>query len=148
MRPPKWISPLFVVAALYDGVLGLVFLAAPNYLFDLCDVTRPNHPGYVQFPAALLIVFALMFAAVAKDPVGNRQLMIYGILLKLAYCALTSWYWVTTPSQSIPKPLPDMWKPFLAIDLVMGLLFAWAYLAVRAPVGGQKGPQADHHVPG
>ena len=29
MNVPKWISPLFWIAALYDGVLGILFLAAP-----------------------------------------------------------------------------------------------------------------------
>ena len=54
MSTPKWIPPLFWLAALYDGLLGLAFLAAPGRLFDLCQVTPPNHLGYVQFPAALL----------------------------------------------------------------------------------------------
>ncbi len=65
MTTPKWIPPLFWLAALYDGILGLAFLAAPGPLFDLCQVTPPNHLGYVQFPAALLLIFGLMFAAIA-----------------------------------------------------------------------------------
>ena len=131
MKPPKWVSPLFLLAALYDGVLGLLFLAAPYCLFDLCNVTRPNHPGYVQFPAALLIIFGLMFLVIARDPAGNRNLIPYGILLKVAYSSVTIWYWATTPSLSIPTPLPDMWKPFVVIDVVMGVLFIWAYVIVR-----------------
>ena len=34
MTTPKWISPLFWIAAWYDGVLGLMFLAAPSAIFD------------------------------------------------------------------------------------------------------------------
>jgi len=124
MKPPKWIVPLFLFAALYDGVLGLLFLAAPYYVFDLCDVTRPNHPGYVQFPAALLLIFGLMFLVIARDPAGNRNLIPYGILLKVAYSSVTIWYWVTTE-------LPHIWKPFAVIDVVMGVLFIWAYVVLR-----------------
>jgi hypothetical protein len=123
MKPPKWIAPLFVIAALYDGILGLAFLAVPLYLFELCGVTPPNHVGYVQFPAALLLIFALLFVAVARDPVGNRQLIIYGILLKVAYCSVAGFHWAATD-------IPGMWKPFVVIDLVMGLLFVWAYFAL------------------
>ena len=120
MKTPRWISPLFVVAALYDGVLGLMFLAAPGALFRLFAVMPPNHPGYVQFPAALLLIFGLMFAAVARDPNANRNLIVYGIALKAAYCGVTGWYWISSD-------IPGMWKPFVVIDLVMGLLFVWAY---------------------
>jgi len=126
MKPAKWISPLFVLAAIYDGVLGLLFLAAPDYPFKIFEVTPPNHWGYVQFPAALLIIFALMFAAVARDPAGNRGLIPYGILLKLAYSGLVLRYWLTTG-------VPDMWKPLAVIDLVMAALFVWAYAALRGP---------------
>ncbi len=119
MSIPKWIAPLFWLAALYDGLLGLVFLAAPGQWFTLCHVTPPNHLGYVQFPAALLLIFGLMFTAIARDPVGRRHLILYGILLKVAYCGVAGSHWLATD-------IPFMWKPFVLIDLVMGLLFALA----------------------
>ena len=117
------VSALFVTAALYDGLLGLAFLIAPGAVFNTFAVTPPNHFGYVQFPAALLLVFALMFAAVAKDPVRNRGLIPYGMLLKLAYCGVTFAYWFT-------GGIPVMWKPFAVADLVFLAFFAWAYLSL------------------
>lgn len=126
MTPPKWIGPLFFFAALYDGFLGLAFLAAPGRLFELCQVTPPNHVGYVQFPAALLLIFGLMFVAIAQDPAGRRQLILYGVLLKLAYCGVAGFHWAATG-------IPGMWKPFVVIDLVMGLLFVWAYQSLAKP---------------
>jgi len=86
-------------------------------------VTPPNHPGYVQFPALLLVVFGLMFLAVAADPVRNRNLIPYGILLKAAYCGTVFWYWASTG-------IPDMWKPFAWCDLAFGLLFAFAWVSL------------------
>ena len=123
MKAPKWIAPLFWLAAVYDGVLGFLFMAAPNLPFEVFGVTPPNHPGYVQFPAALLVIFALMFAVVALDPVRNRNLIPYGILLKVAYCSVASLHWLTIG-------IPAMWKPLVVVDLVMGLLFVWAYVAL------------------
>jgi hypothetical protein len=131
MTTPKWIPPLFWLAALYDGLLGLAFLAAPGQLFDLCQVTPPNHLGYVHFPAALLLIFGLMFVAIARDPGGRRQLIGYGILLKVAYCGVAGVHWAASG-------IPGMWKPFVVIDLVMGLLFVWAYLSLA-----QVAPQRD-----
>jgi len=124
MNVPKWIPALFWIAAVYDGLLGLVFLLNPGWVFRTYEVTPPNHMGYVQFPAALLIVFAIMFAAIARAPVANRGLIVYGVLLKAAYCSVTSFYWVK-------EGIPWIWQPFVILDVVMALLFIWAYSLLR-----------------
>jgi hypothetical protein len=126
MKTPVWITWLFAVAALYDGVLGIAFLAAPARLFQWADVTPPNHFGYVQFPAALLLIFAIMFAGVALRPLSCRHLIPYGILLKVAYCGVAGAYWLLTD-------IPYIWKPFVIIDLVMGILFVFAFQALGKP---------------
>src|SRR6478736_3358321 len=93
MKSTQPIAALFLIAALYDGALGAFFLVAPGQVFQWADVTPPNHWAYVQFSAALLLIFGLMFAAIARDPVSNRNLIVYGILLKVAYCGIAFWYW-------------------------------------------------------
>jgi len=123
MNPPKWIAPLFWLAAAYDGVLGLVFLAAPWQVFERFQIEPPNHFGYVQFSAALLLIFGLMFIAIARNPVERRGLIVFGLLLKVAYCSLAAYYWATTD-------IPVIWKPFVWIDLAMGILFAVAYVSL------------------
>lgn len=119
-------SWLFAIAALYDGVLGLIFLAAAPAVFRACGVEPPNHFGYVHFPAALLIVFALMFVAIARAPAANRNLIPYGMLLKLSYCAVVFYHWAAAG-------IPAMWKPFALFDLAFLVLFAWAYAALGWP---------------
>jgi len=123
MTRNRRISLLFVLAAVYDGVLGAVFLLHPAMPYEMAKITPPNHWGYVQFPAALLIVFAVMFLAVAARPVTNRNLIPYGILLKAAYCGVVFYYWLTSG-------LPFMWKPFAVADLAFAVLFVWAYAAL------------------
>jgi hypothetical protein len=124
MKSRSAISALYIVAGIYDGLLGAAFLIAWSALFRYFEVTPPNHPGYVQFPALLLIIFALMFFAVAVDPVRNRNLIPYGVLLKVAYCGTVFWYWFT-------QGIPNMWKPFAWIDLVFAILFVWSWLQLR-----------------
>ena len=123
MNTKRVIQILFVISGLYDGLLGAFFLFASGAIFQWYNVTPPNHPGYVQFSAALLIVFGIMFLAVAKDPVRNRNLILYGILLKVSYCGTVFYYWFTTG-------LPNMWKPFCIADFIFMLLFFWAWGAV------------------
>src|SRR4051794_27801029 len=110
----------FWIACAYDALLGLAFLLAGPALFTRFAITPPNHWGYVQFPALLLIVFGGMFAAVAIRPEANRNLIPYGILLKLSYAGTVIAYWLTSD-------LPWIWKPFAIADLVFAAVFLWAY---------------------
>ena len=128
MKSIAGVRTLFAIASLYDGVFGLAFLFAGPAVFERFGVQPPNHWGYVQFPAALLVVFALMFLAVAVRPFQNRNLIPYGILLKVSYVGTVLWHW----NQG---GLPGMWKPFAIIDLVFILAFALAY---RALVPGKE----------
>jgi len=83
-----------------------------------------NHvSGYVQFSAALLVIFGLLFLNVAISPRRNRNLIPYGILLKVTYCSVVLYYWVT-------GDLPGMWKPFCVIDAVFLVLFVWAWIVL------------------
>jgi len=124
MKNDLAIRLLFWVAAAYDGLLGALFLAFPLALYEWCGVTPPNHVGYVQFPALLLIVFALMFASVARHPVRNRGLIWYGVLLKLSFCAVAFGHWFA-------GGIPSMWKPFAVADACFALLFVWAIIMLR-----------------
>lgn len=136
MNTKTTIKTLFIVAALYDGLLGLLVLLQPYFLFNLFTVTPPNHPGYVQFPAALLIVFGLMFAAIAIEPVRNRNLIPYGILLKICYSGTVFSYWASSG-------IPNMWKPFAIADLVFIFLFLWAFKNIPIP-GNSSDSLVEH----
>lgn len=114
------IRVLFIVAALYDGILGAVFLLAGPSVFSWFDVTPPNHWGYIQFPAALLLVFSLMFASVAARPQANRNLIVYGMLLKLSFSGMVFFHWAM-------NNVPWMWKPLGVIDAGFLAGFGWAY---------------------
>ena len=123
MKMKSAVSVLFLAGAIYDGILGLTFMLVPQQVFDWFGVPPPNHFGYVQFPAALLVVFGLMFVAIAIDPDRNRNLIPYGILLKACYCGVIFPYWLA-------DTIPGMWKPFAVFDLVFLVLFIMAYKAL------------------
>lgn len=120
-----WIRPFFLLAAAYDGVLGIAFIIAPGSIFAMYGVEPPNHMAYVQFPAMLLILFAIMFYRIAMDPVRNRDLILYGCGLKIAYCSLAFWYMFTTG-------IPSMWVPWAYADLVFLALFILSWRSIGA----------------
>lgn len=119
---------LFALAAAYDGLLGLAFLAAGPRLYSFFAITPPNHWGYVHFGAGVLVIFALMFAAVARRPLENRNLIPYGMLLKVCYIATVGWYWGH-------GDVPAMWKYFLGADAIFLVLFFLSVWNLR-PAGG------------
>lgn len=124
----NWIKALFVVVGLYDGLLGIAFVFWWRAIFAYFGVQPPNHPGYVQFPALLLIVFAGMFLQIARDPLPNRGLILYGMALKLAYSGTVFWYELT-------EGIPKMWIPWAWADLGFLVLFliAWLRLSLIQP---------------
>ena len=118
-----WLRPFFLLAAAYDGILGIAFIIAPANIFAMYGVEPPNHMAYVQFPALLLILFAIMFYRIAMDPVRNRELILYGCGLKIAYCSLAFWYMFTTG-------IPSMWVPWAYADLVFLVLFILSWRSI------------------
>jgi hypothetical protein len=125
--PVKSIKLLFVISGIYDGVLGLAFLLFARGIYAAFGLIPPNHWGYIQFPALLLIVFAIMFFRIAGDPIARREQIIYGIGLKLSYVGVVFWYQLT-------GGVPALWVPWAWADLVFLTLFVlvWKSLAVKA----------------
>lgn len=124
MKDTRFIPGLFIVAALYDGLIGVVVLFAGGALFKWFDVQPPYHPGFVQFPAALLVVFAIMFVAVARNTAKNRNLIPYGIMLKASYSGVILFHWLTTG-------LPTVFVTFCFFDLIFLGAFSWAWAELR-----------------
>ena len=126
------IRALFAVAGVYDLALGVAFLFFGPQIYAATNVTPPNHWGYVQFAALLLATFGLMFLAVARDPMGNRNLMPYGMALKVSYLGVVLYY------GSVGE-CPVMFQPFAAIDAIMLVLFLMAYRQTPRALGTREG---------
>ena len=124
---------LFYIAGIYDAVLGVSYLFLAKPLFKVFNVPPPNHWGYIQFPALVLIMFGVMFIAIARDIRKNYGLILYGIGLKAAYSGVVFYHWMV-------HGIPTMWIPFAIIDFVFMLLFIWAYQTVKA---GRKPPAVN-----
>lgn len=120
MKQNKFITYLFSIAGIYDGILGLSFLLIPRMVFDYFKVEYPNHFGYIHFPAMILLIFSIMFFNIVSNPIANKNLIFYSILFKVSYAAVVLAYW-------FGSSIPDMWKPFAICDLAFAVLFYYAY---------------------
>ena len=121
------IKKLFVIAALYDFILGVIFLVAWKQVYNYFGVTLPNHDGYVQFGAALVAIFGVGFWFVAQNPERNRNIIKMGVLLKIAYSSVVL-------SHHFFGSVPGVWVPFAWCDLIFLTLFVAALRSLPARV--------------
>lgn len=119
--PMRW---LFVLAGLYDFVLGVGALLFFRDVYAHYNITLPNHDGYVQWGAAVVAIFGLAFWMVAANPSRNRDIITLGILFKLAYAGVVLYHWFY-------GSIPSIWVPFAWADLGFAALFIWARMLVR-----------------
>ena len=119
----KLVRVLFGIAGAYDFLIGVAFVFFGPQVFDAVGIPHPDTWAYIHFGSLLLAIFGLMFFAVAYDPHTNRNLIRYGLLLKLSYVGLVLYYWYAT---NVSVPL--VFILFAMIDAVMYALFLMAYL--------------------
>ena len=115
-----WTRVLFTIAGIYDAMLGAAFLFFGATIYHATGVTPPNHFGYIQFPALLLIIFGMMFLRVAADPIKNRDLMLYGVALKVSYSGVAFWH-------QLHGGIPTLFIPWAWADVVFLVLFVVAW---------------------
>ncbi len=133
MTIPRWIRPLFVVAAAYDIVLGLAFFFLYPGIYARSGVDLPNHPGYVQLNALFVMIMGIGFGMVAAAPERNRDLVTLGTLFKAAFAGIVFLYWAR-------GLMPAMWLPWAACDTLFLVAFLVALAVLPAP--GARRPAA------
>jgi len=120
------IKLLFLVAGLYDLILGLGFALFYQTIYGWFAIVLPNHAAYVQLPALLSMVFGIGFLLVAADPVANRGIIFLGVLMKVVYSALILGHWLS-------DQVPPLYVAFAVLDIVFAVLFITAFRALKRP---------------
>lgn len=85
----------FVVAALYDGLLGLGFFLLYRPIFDALGIPRPPNSSYVLLTAGFIAVQGLGYFLVSRDMLRNVDIVKMGVVYKLVYTSLAVYYLVT-----------------------------------------------------
>ena len=128
---PGWIRPFVLICAVYDVVLGAVFLIAHRQVLDRFGIEPPNHPAYVQFGAAYVLIMGIGFWLAARALERNRDILKLCLLAKIAYAGLVLGY-------AARGMMPGMWIPFAYIDVAMAVGIVAALKAIPMP-GAAKG---------
>jgi len=125
----KYYRNLFRVAAAYDGILGLIFTLLPGLAFERLGIgdQLPAFGGYIALLGAFVLVIGVAYYLISRSDLRrNRDLILVGVLYKLAYCAIAFFYWFT-------GALPHLifGALFGVADLIFFMLMAECYLTVR-----------------
>lgn len=117
---PKAIRSLFLVASIYDVMLGLVFGLFFRLIYNSFGVTPPDNAAYIQLPAFYILIFGVGFYLVYRDPVRHRGIVLLGILMKVNFiCVAFGHLFVGN--------LPVFYLPWAIIDVLFLILFIIAY---------------------
>ncbi len=133
----RWYRTLFWIAAVYDIVLGIVFLFFYTPVFRFLDIedALPVYKSYLSLIAVFLFVIGVAYMLIALGNLErNRDLITVGILYKLAYFSVALWYLI---SGVYPHII------FFAVFGVADMFFAVAMIECRVYIGRHEEP---HHV--
>jgi hypothetical protein len=120
------IKKLFLVAALYDIILGIVFAVLFKPVYAAFGAALPNNDGYIQLLALLIFTFGVGFYLIYRNPVQNRQFTILAIMMKLSFGVVVFGHLVFDAI-----PIPQIYIPLATIDLLFVPFFAVSYSSLK-----------------
>jgi len=91
----------FLVAALYDLLLGAVFLVIGERILTSVGMVLPPHIAYIQLAAVFIFVQGLGYWLVFRDPFANLGIVRMGVAYKAAYSGLALYYLVSGQLPSV-----------------------------------------------
>ena len=117
LKHEKAYQNLFIIAALYDFVLGLTFLFfLPFFFEEIFNIAVPNYPVFHQGGAAFVFVMGVGFYFVYLNMYRNVDIVKIGIIFKSVYTALAFYY-------VFIENMPWVFLVFGVLDLVFIMLF-------------------------
>lgn len=114
---------VFAVAAVFNWLVGLPLLIAPAAFYAMLGQSTPDLFN-AQMAGALIVVFGVGYAMVARDPVANRGIVWLGVIGKGPLPLL---YWLNV--QAGRAPMSGF--PLTLVDLAFAALFLTYLLRTR-----------------
>ena len=119
---------LFLIAALYDFILGFIFFTFLRFFFeDLFRIPYPLYPAFFQAAAAFVFVMGIGFYFVYRNMYRNIDIVKVGIIFKVVYTGLALYH-------VFVKGMPWIFSVFGLLDIIFIVFFIFFLLAVRREV--------------
>ncbi|UCF71185.1 MAG: hypothetical protein JSW49_02595 [candidate division WOR-3 bacterium] len=98
----KYYKILFLIAAIYDISLGIIFTFFYRMAFEIIGIAHklPPHGAYLSLIGIFLFVIGVAYYLLYRGNLErNRDLVTIGTLYKLAYCSVAVYYTIV---QDVP----------------------------------------------
>jgi len=120
MQTRGFFRGVFLVAALYDLFLGLVFFFLYPWIYGMLAVSLPTEPAYLHASAAFVFVQGIMYYLVYRNMERNVDLVLVGAIYKLVYSGVAFYHW---GMGTLPHPIFALFGFLDVIFLVLFLYF-------------------------
>ena len=128
LKNEKFYRNLFLIAALYDFILGFFFFAFWRLIFDhILNMPYPNYLAFYQGAAAFILAMGVGFYFVYLNMYRNIDIVKLGIVFKLFYTGLAFYY-------VFFQGMPWIFSVFGLLDLIFIVFFVFFLLAIRREV--------------
>jgi len=117
-KKDSFFRSLFLIAALYDIILGLLFFFFYRQVYGFFNITLPDYPMYLQMAVAFVLAMGIGYYFVFKNLYRNVDLVKLGIVYKAVYAGLTTYFYFANLAHVV-----FFW--FAIIDFIFLLLFVW-----------------------
>jgi len=121
----KFAKTVYLIA----GIYGLLVMVPQYFLEHQNSVTFPppiNHPEYYYGFIGVTVAWQIAFLIISRDPERYRPLMLATVVEKYTYAFAILLLYAQGRIASLMIVFPSL------IDLVLGTLFAIAYIKVRS----------------
>jgi hypothetical protein len=105
---------MFLVGAVWNVLGGGLIVAATGWIFSRAGLRPPEPPLYYNAWIALFVVFGIGYYMVSRDLYRNKNIVVLGIIGKLAFSAIFIYNLISYPSQ-VPR--------FFLIPVIGDLVF-------------------------
>jgi hypothetical protein len=117
LKHEKAYRNLFLIAALYDFVLGFAFFFfLPFFFKEIFDIAVPIYPAFYQGGAAFVFVMGIGFYFVYRNMYKNVDIVKIGIIFKSVYTALAFYH-------VFFEDMPWVFSIFGILDIIFIIFF-------------------------
>jgi hypothetical protein len=138
MQNRAFFRGFFLVAALYDLILGVAFFFLYPWVYGLFGIALPAEPAYLHVAAAFVFVQGFMYLLVYRNLEGNRDLVLAGAVYKTAYIGVSFFHW---GMGTLPH---SIFALFGVLDLIFLVGFIWYLRTVNVnPTPGELAERTE-----
>jgi hypothetical protein len=131
----KFYRTFFLVAAVYDGILGVLFFVFYAAIYRLFSIPLPENLTYLQMISAFVFVQGVGYWYVSRDLVRNVALVKVGAIYKAVYILVSL-------AALVNGQLPHTIFAWFAAFDVLFLFGFLRFLTLARPTASRLAPQA------